>query len=406
MHNQFTTAVVITSYYPLWGGPEPVFIDPDIRALAEKFSEVIVVPCRKIGDRMHTRSLPSNVRIDYFWRDHPDNRHNPFRLIRFAPAAILRSRFWREPDKSKTITFSIKAHAFAHALRIWIRSNRIDTSGTLFISNWFNYVAAAPMLLRSAGIKMVAVDHGRSSQYPYRASAMRRKASGSLAAIYAVSHARCHQLCEEIAITPDRVRMRYLGCLDHHKTAPACANGETVFITVCRMERPKRIAQMRSLMVALAVARTTPVRWIVAGDGALENEIDPDGEKPTNLSIEHLGGLTNDEVHHIYNTRHIDWAILLSDSEGGAPIALCEAIMHGIPVVANDAGGISEIVDDNCGLLLPYSPTTEEFVRGIAPMLDSRIRAENLRRGARARWESGFDASRLRPQWVNELTGL
>lgn len=406
MDNRYTTAVVITSYYPLWGGPEPVFIDPDIRALAERFREVIVVPCRKIGDRIYTQPLPPNVRIDYFWRDHPDNSRDPFRLIRFAPAAMLRSRFWREPDKSKTITFSIKAHAFARALRRWIRSNSIDTSRTLFISNWFNYVAAAPMLLRHSGIRMVAIDHGRSSRYPYRASAMRRKASGKLAALYAVSHTRCREICEEIRITPERVRMRYLGCLDNHDPASSVSGGETVFITVCRMERPKRIAQMRSFMVALAVARTTPVRWIVAGEGSLENELDPDGEKPANLTIEHLGGLTNGEVHHIYNTRHIDWAMLLSDSEGGAPIALCEAIMHGVPVVANDAGGISEIVDDDCGLLLPYNPTTEEFVRGIAPMLDSRIRTENLRRGARTRWEARFDASRLRPLWVNELIEL
>ncbi len=384
-----------------------MFIDPDVRALAKRFSEVIIVPSRNKGDKIYTQPLPPNVRIDYFWRDNPDNCRDPFRLIRFAPAAMLRSRFWKEPYKIRTITFSVKAHAFARALRKWIRSNGIDTSRTLFISNWFNYVAAAPMLLRRSGIRMVAIDHGRtSSRYPYRALAMRRKASGKLTALYAVSHSRRREICEEIGITPDRVRIRYLGCLDNHDPAPADACGATVFITVCRMEHPKRIAQMRSFMVALAVARTTPVRWIVAGEGALKNELDPAGEKPTNLIIEHLGGLTNDEVHHIYNTRHIDWAILLSDSEGGTPIALCEAIMHGVPIVANDAGGISEIVDDECGLLLPYAPTTEEFVRGIAPMLDSRIRTENLRRGARSRWEAEFDASRRRPQWVNELIEL
>lgn len=80
--------------------------------------------------------------------------------------------------------------------------------------------------------------------------------------------------------------------------------------------------------------------------------------------------------------------------------------MHGVPAVANDVGGVSEAVDDESGLLLAENPTKEEFVRGIAPYLDSSHRYERLRDGSREKWENEFDAAKLRRVFVERLVGL
>ena len=67
---------------------------------------------------------------------------------------------------------------------------------------------------------------------------------------------------------------------------------------------------------------------------------------------------------------------------------------------------INEVVDDECGLLLSPDSTDEEFVRGIAPYLDSDFRAGALREAALSRWKCDFDATLLRPAFVDMISHI
>lgn len=256
--------------------------------------------------------------------------------------------------------------------------------------------------MADAGIRMVAIDSlNRPGQFP----ADKLGALSHLTAIYAPSLHRCRQIEELSGLPAGTVRLLRYGYPDRRQPVGADASGEIVFLTASPMERPVRVAQMRDFIHALAVARTTPVRWITAGGGALAAELESASSKPRNLTVEHLGDITPEQLDDLCNSRRIDWALHLTDS-GYTASGLCAALMHGIPVVANDADSVSEIVDDDCGLLLPYDPAPEEFIRGIAPMLDSPVRAQRLRQGARLRWEKEFDASRIWSGWAGELTDL
>ena len=116
--------------------------------------------------------------------------------------------------------------------------------------------------------------------------------------------------------------------------------------------------------------------------------------------------MNNDDVHALYATGSIDWTLLLADDGIGCPVALCESMMYGVPVIANDVGGLSEMVDDDCGILLAANPEKEEFIRGIMPYIDSQLRYSRMRLGAREKWASDFDATLLREELADDMSKL
>lgn len=127
---------------------------------------------------------------------------------------------------------------------------------------------------------------------------------------------------------------------------------------------------------------------------------------PYNLTIDLKGMLRNEEIHSIYRTEPIDWAMLMSRFEGGLPIALCEALSYGIPVIGCDVPGIKEIINDSTGILLSKNSTSEEFIARIYPYLNGHKDLAPLRKSAFDEWKSKYDASTLRRLFAEYLSEL
>jgi glycosyltransferase involved in cell wall biosynthesis len=84
------------------------------------------------------------------------------------------------------------------------------------------------------------------------------------------------------------------------------------------------------------------------------------------------------EVHAVYRSQKVDGFILLSDSEG-IPVSIMEALSYGIPVIATDTGGVSEIVTDTNGILLPSNPEIGKIasaINGLKNFRNREIRAQ------------------------------
>lgn len=98
----------------------------------------------------------------------------------------------------------------------------------------------------------------------------------------------------------------------------------------------------------------------------------------------------------------IDWFISLSSSEG-LPISICEALSYGVPVIATDVGGVSEVVTSDVGILL-YEPITEDiFVNSMERYINDKAAYCNLRKNAFVRWEHFFNAKKLRSEFVEKI---
>ncbi|HBI93266.1 MAG TPA: hypothetical protein DDY58_13090 [Terrisporobacter glycolicus] len=141
------------------------------------------------------------------------------------------------------------------------------------------------------------------------------------------------------------------------------------------------------------------IEWTHIGDGkerkTLEQEII--NNKNKNLKINLLGALENKKIHEFYVKNKVDIFINLSESEG-IPVSIMEAIAYGIPVIATDVGGNSEIVKNDFGRLVSKNPTNEEIKKSILDLVNIEYKDKiEMRRLATEFFENNFDSDKLRP---------
>ena len=176
------------------------------------------------------------------------------------------------------------------------------------------------------------------------------------------------------------------------------------------MSQEKRVDRCFGLVKAIATAYPLKhICWIHVGDGNLMPSLKKSiatTELPPNLTIDLRGAVENESVQGIYISEKIDWCMLLSDSEGGCPITLCEALSYGVPVVATEVGGIPEIVTPEVGITVPAGTSPEAVVGELQPYLNNRQFYLELKSECRKRWQSMFCASTLRQDFARELSEM
>lgn len=126
--------------------------------------------------------------------------------------------------------------------------------------------------------------------------------------------------------------------------------GEVTFGFLAKLRSEKNI---RLLLSAFKehLTRHPPSRLEIAGEGpemiVIESFLSQNPNAAKRVSVR---GLVRDPVHFLQS---VDVILLTSDREG-LPLALIEAGMCGLPAIATDVGGVSEIVEDGkSGFLVP-----------------------------------------------------
>ena len=98
-----------------------------------------------------------------------------------------------------------------------------------------------------------------------------------------------------------------------------------------------------------------------------------------------LAGVRKDIPHWL---RLFDLFVLPSRREG-VPLAILEAMSCGLPVVATDVGGVSEVVDRSAGFVVPRE-NPEELAASITSLIEDRDLRSRMSRQARQNVENNF----------------
>ena len=97
----------------------------------------------------------------------------------------------------------------------------------------------------------------------------------------------------------------------------------------------------------------------LAGDGplrrGLENQVNESGLSDR---VVFLGHIAHGALIDMYKNRKVSIVVMPSVDLGGGlhegiPVALMEAMSFGLPVVATSTGGIAELINRDCGMLVP-----------------------------------------------------
>lgn len=135
------------------------------------------------------------------------------------------------------------------------------------------------------------------------------------------------------------------------------------------------------------------VEWIHFGDGELmENLKIQVGKLPSRIHSYFLGRVPNEDVQRFYSTHKIDVFVNVSETEG-IPVSIMEAQSYGIPVIATDVGGTSELViNEKNGVLLNKAFSNEELLCAFENVITNQ---EKYCTEALKTWENISDAHRL-----------
>lgn len=162
----------------------------------------------------------------------------------------------------------------------------------------------------------------------------------------------------------------------------------------------------RYLMEAMPeIVRTCPqVRYVIVGDG------------PHRPALEQLVRRLSLDGHVVF-TGVVDEArrnailqlsrvVVLPSLSEGLPVSLLEAMAFGKPVVATDAGGIREVVEDHrTGLLVPPR-RPEALAAALLPVLSDAQLAQRMGQAGRHRFAETFSSSAFSARMREFYRGL
>src|SRR5699024_10192472 len=95
------------------------------------------------------------------------------------------------------------------------------------------------------------------------------------------------------------------------------------------------------------------------------------------------------ELKSIYQNSYFELFINTSEDEG-LPVSIMEAFSYGIPAIATDVGGTSEIVHEGNGLLIEKEIRPIEIAQKIEALFPSTIASK--RENAFRTWKNAFNS--------------
>lgn len=202
----------------------------------------------------------------------------------------------------------------------------------------------------------------------------------------------------------DKIIAKYLGVEDNFNFV--FPKREEIFnIVSCSNIIP--VKRVHLIAEALSKITDKKILWTHFGDGEEFENLKQLSAKilPKNIKTEFKGRIPNSQIYDYYNNNNVNLFINVSSSEG-LPVSIMEATSFGIPVIATDVGGTSEIVfDGNNGFLLKSNFKPQELTDLIYKFCDMDEKEYNVFcKESRDFFVNNFEAKNNYSEFCNQLT--
>ncbi|HBE98351.1 MAG TPA: hypothetical protein DDW68_14380 [Verrucomicrobiales bacterium] len=390
---------------------EFAFLAPEISRLANDF-DVVLIPSQVA--RANLWPLPPGV-----WLQSGFSEYRPrwsvmlaslFRAVAFPSTYREMLAFgWRGLSPRVAATVVARASRIMSA-RQWFRRYLSRSDVDAVYSWWadgFGYGMA--WAASDLGIPSVARAHGyevfderdRLGRIPFQ-----RETIAIFDLIFPVSQAGAAFLSHKFPAAAERIRVRYLGVEPSPGDGLRSTDGVFRILSCSSCIEVKRVELLASGILELA--REHPqfkFQWTHIGDGpTLQFARDLIRSAPDMHERCYFPGvLPPSTVRKWMAERPYDVFVNVSSSEG-LPVTLMEAASSGIPLVATDVGGNSEIVQDQVGYLLPRDPTPRQLadvLYELSSLHPEDVQAMSL--SAKQVWAQRFSADSNYARFVQDF---
>ncbi len=390
--------ILFTAEYPFGSGE--TFLETEIKFLSEGFDKVIIV---SQSDRAnHSRTVPANCEV----------RRINLSISRSQKLSALKNVFnpifWKEKRIIQTVynqkfskgIFSTMLISLYRAKKLKKYCNKLcneegATSKLVFYSYWCDDVALGLALLQKNHDEITCFSRMHGWDVYFEASSLnylpyRHFIAENLKALYAISEKGKEYTAESWKISnPEKVKVSRLGVSEQN---PVVSNSEEFILVSCSNVIPLKRVDL--IVRSLAELKDVPLKWVHFGDG-------PELEKvkllalnllPEKIVADFKGRVGNKEILEWYAENNPNLFINVSTTEG-IPVSIMEAMSFGIPVIATNVGGTSEIVNEVNGVLLKPNPSIQEVSDAVHFFVN--LNEENkskFRLATKSKWESDFNA--------------
>ena len=401
--------ICFTASFPY--GLKETFFENELPYLAPKFDEILIIPMYNPTKRDLKRDVPSNV-ICY----PPVVSQNPFKRIADGLFNLSPLLFYLEDFiKYKAYRKKSNVKKWANSLLVF-RTSYLKTRSLikdrenhniLLYSYWGEAPIFATKLTQRLKkvLRLHRVDFYLEANNGYLP--LRKRIYQNTDILAPISEDIKNKLISDYGIDEKKILLSRLGVakrtqqfLDVTETS---SDKSIIRLFSCsRVDSEKRLSLLATCLKAYKGDQK--IEWHHFGDGKLFADLKRDVlDMPNNVHVILYGWKTQDELFTFYRENMITWFINVSESEG-IPVSIMEAMAHGVPVIATDVGGSSEIVNNENGFLLPKYFDKEDLLKNILD-IDS-VKYKQKRLNAYRMWELNYQSEKNYNNFVRNLQVL
>ncbi|MGI5893918.1 MAG: glycosyltransferase [Candidatus Merdivicinus sp.] len=408
--------LIVTEHYPC--GTQESFLENEINEL-KKFYKVHVITTDT--ERLMSQSLPKDV---VFYRPAEKVSGLQRMLVKLAcrfsrgyqeEAAIARAEGrWTPEFQKHLLNMLVKSRLLYN----YIRSQDLfekEEPLLIYSANFNDYLYGLCCLKDfSDDIRVVARCHNANMFNP-RTGARRDTLNGVI-----------NRAIDAVYFTSEHSRQLYLDNfvqpgedISHFQVARLGVPGQErepleplpeFFLRVVTCSPIEKDKRLNLLVDALSRVEGGCIEWVHIGTGSKQKELSEYvrtklGEKK-GIRCRFLGKLNRKEIYRYYRENYVDMFLSVSAAES-VPTAMMEAMANRIFVAATNVDGVSAVVDNDNGMLLPADVTAEQLGKALDGFC--RISKERIaQKGERAylSWKEKFDADRNCVDFAETLAHL
>jgi len=415
--------ILVTQSYPYILAAEQTFINQELPFLANSFDQIFILPQITSGEKTifyypniiiengcsqaENKIYFKNTLIDLFKLKsgirglilHEIFLH-PSMLINFRKLLVM-------------LRYLKKSYEFYLGIEKFIKNNNLSLSNTIFYTYWFsdttlglcilkNKYPNANIISRAHGIDLFEERH-RYNYIPFRSIALKK-----INAIFPCMEAGTNYFKNRYKSTSTIIKTSYLG-FDDPEIINYPSNDDIFRIVSCSsviaLKRVDLIA--KGIIEVLKFSPEIKIEWIHFGDGELMDSIKKMASEITskNVNIIFKGQVNLVHIMEHYKNNHVDVFINVSSFEG-QPVSIKEAISYGIPIIATDVGGNSEIATEKNGILLSANPSPLEIANAIYWFIKNENKLLEFRKNSRILFLKKYNSSKVYPEFINKLKNL
>lgn len=360
---------IYTDSYPYGNGEQ--YIENELNFYSENFDRIIFVPIKITGK---SRKIPKNAMV---LNIHSMVSYSLWMKL-FSIISVL--KFYNIEKKirrslSGNFIMYLKSYfnalVYATAIKKWISNEGINPKKTVFYSFWFYHWALVISLLKTKLKKGKYISRAHLYdgydflKYNYWGGVK----INSLDNVFCISNHLKNYIEKTYLINKNQLKLSRLGVKSSKKNKLDKRQKKIILVSCSSIRKDKRL----TFIVDVLSNFKEEINWIHFGDGNLKRDIEERIKfLPLNITVELRGFVPNSEVLSFYQNSHVDLFLNLSSREG-IPVSLMEAISYGIPVIANDVFGNSELVNEVTGILVNQEDNAKTVSNKIKLFLNSSI---------------------------------